>query len=114
MARTERGCPPHRGLWSHRANPALKYPWQLVDGAHPDEKELKKRDTWQKLFMPQGAMLAGRVDTNHWLTFGCRQVLPVLAGPDEVLMAGAGVETAVRYGVFTRLPPTNQRPRPNR
>jgi hypothetical protein len=29
-------------------------------------------------FMPQGAILAARVDTEHWLTAGTAAVLPVL------------------------------------
>ena len=63
--------PPAEAVWSHKAAPGLKYPWQTVDGAHAEEKELKKRDAWLKLFMPQGTLLAARVDTKHWLTFGC-------------------------------------------
>lgn len=89
-------------LWSHKAAPGLKYPWQAVDGAHPEEKELKKRDAWLKLFMPQGALVAARIDTNHWLTFGCPEPLPVMAFRDPILMAAEGVEVPVRLGYFTR------------
>ncbi|MEW6158601.1 MAG: M14 family metallopeptidase, partial [Verrucomicrobiota bacterium] len=58
--------PSAEAIWSHRAMPGLKYPWQIVDGAHPEEKELKKRDAWLRLFMPQGAIVAARVETKHW------------------------------------------------
>lgn len=88
-------------LWAHQPTNKLSYPWQVVEGAHPDEKELKRRDAWQALFMPQGALLAGRVDTNHWLTFGCAEPLPVLADRRSVLMAAEGVEAPIRYGYLT-------------
>jgi hypothetical protein len=88
-------------VWTHQASPMLKYPWQTVEGDHPEEKEMKKRDSWQRLFMPQGAILAARVDTNHWLTFGCTEVLPVLAFKDPVLMAAEGVEAPIRFGYLT-------------
>ncbi len=87
-------------VWNHRAPTELKYPWSMVDGPHQDEKELKRRDAWQSVFMPQGAMLAGRVDTNHWLTCGASTPLPLLVGGQPVLMAATGVEAPVRYGVF--------------
>lgn len=102
--------PPAEAVWAHLATPGLRYPWQIIDGPHPDEKELRKRDSWQSIFMPQGALVAGRVDTNHWLTFGCGQWLPILVGRQPILMAGDGVEAPIRYGYITPLaghPPTN-------
>jgi hypothetical protein len=89
-------------VWSHQTRPGLKYPWQAIGGDHPEEKELKKRDAWQKLFMPQGALVASRVDTNHWLTLGCGEMLPVLVFNDAVLMAAEGVETPIRLGYLTK------------
>jgi hypothetical protein len=94
-------------VWAHRATPTLSYPWAMIDGAHPDEKELKRRDAWQTLFMPQGAMLASRVDTNHWLTCGASTPLPLLAGNQPVFMAATGIEAPVRYGVFTPAAPAS-------
>lgn len=85
-------------LWSYQPPMKLDYPWQAVGGAHPEEKELKKRDAWQAIFMPQGAMLAGRVDTNSWLSFGCAEPMPLLATRGSLLMAGEGVEAPIRYG----------------
>jgi len=93
--------PGPEAIWSHRATPTLQYPWQAVDGEHPEEKELKKRDAWQRLFMPQGAIVASRIDTNHWLTFGCDEPLPILVGRDPILMAAEGVEAPIRYGYLT-------------
>jgi hypothetical protein len=97
LARDPRPVPAEL-LWAHQPTNRLQYPWQAVGGAHPEEKELRRRDAWQALFMPQGALLAGRVDTNSWLTFGCREPLPVLADRRSVLMAAEGVEAPIRYG----------------
>jgi hypothetical protein len=96
-----RWLPPSERIWSHQASADVKYPWQMTDGPLPDEKELKKRDAWQRIFMPQGALLASRVDTESWLTFGCGEVLPVLALGQTVLMSAEGVETPLRYGIYT-------------
>src|SRR5262249_6864944 len=89
-------------VWSHKATPGLKYPWPSVEGAHAEEKELKKRDAWLKLFMLQGVLVAMRVDAKHWLTFGCEEPLPVLAFGDPVLMAAEGVEVPVRLGYLSK------------
>lgn len=94
--------PAAEAIWAHQAAPGLKYPWPTVDGAHPEEKELKKRDAWLKLFTPQGVLVAARVDPKHWLTFGCEEPLPVLAFREPVLMAAQGVEAPVRLGYLTK------------
>ncbi len=94
--------PKAEDLWSHLTQPGLTYPWPMTNAAFPDEKELKRRDAWQQIFMPQGAMVAGRVDTNHWLTFGCDEILPVLAAGGPVLMVGSGAQAVIRYGVLSR------------
>lgn len=94
--------PKPEDLWSHLAQPGLPYPWPMTNAAFPDEKELKRRDAWQQLFLPQGAMLASRVDTNHWLTFGCEETLPVLVAEGPVLMVASGAQAVIRYGVLSR------------
>lgn len=99
--------PPLDEIWRHVAKPDLEYPWQTVKGAHPDEKELRKREAWQSLFMPQGAFLAARVDTDHWLTAGCGEMLPILADTQPILMAAEGVEAPVRYGHWVAARPAN-------
>lgn len=95
--------PASESIWAHKPGTALQYPWQTLEGGHPEEKELKKRDGWQALFMPQGAIVAGRADTNHWITFGCGELLPVMVGRQPVLMSGDGVEAPVRLGYLTAL-----------
>jgi hypothetical protein len=97
-------------VWTHQPATRIDYPWQLADGPQPDEKELRKRDSWQSLFMPQGAFLAARCDTNHWLTTGCGEWLPVLVGARNVLMAADGVEAPIRYGYLVDAPKTNPPP----
>ena len=92
---------PAEALWANEPPTRLAYPWQAVAGGRPDEKELKKRDAWQALFMPRGALLAARVDTNSWLAFGCAEPLPVLANRNSILMAADGVEAPIRYGFLS-------------
>ncbi len=85
--------------WSHMIPERLSYPWQEAgEEKDPPLDELRRRDRWQETFMPQGAILAGRVDPEHWLTFGCRGPLPILFGSGPVLMAGVEVEAPVRFG----------------
>jgi hypothetical protein len=104
--------PPVEAVWTHKASSTLQYPWQAIEGGHPEEKELKRRDAWQALFMPRGTMLASRIDTNHWLTAGCIEPLPVLVGYQPILMAADDVEAPIRYGFFVpaEKPPTNSPP----
>ncbi len=93
-------------VWSHVAPLNLEYPWPGRGGKPaPGKEELEKQDSWQKLFMPQGAFLAGRTDPEHWLTMGCGDVLPILAGRGvgrlPVLMAAEGVTAPIRFGVYS-------------
>lgn len=57
----------------------LAYPWSDAPKRLKID-ELEKREKWQKLFMPSGAMVAGRTDQLHWLTFGVQPTLPLLYG----------------------------------
>ncbi len=89
-------------VWAKTVATASKFPWpEAVAGENAKEDTLKKRDAWNKLFMPQGAVLAARIDIKHWLTFGTTEMLPVLAGEQAVLMSADEVETPARFGVFT-------------
>ena len=82
---------------SQSINFDISYPWDT--GANALSKdELEKRDKWQSLFMPSGAMVAGRTDQKHWLTFGSIDVLPVLYGNYPILMTSDNAEAAVRIG----------------
>ena len=39
--------------------------------------------------MPSGAIVAARVDTSHWLTFGTENTMPVLYSNFPILMTGS-------------------------
>jgi hypothetical protein len=90
------------------------YPWQLGDeGDKPSDDEAKRRDGWRSLFMPQGAVLATRVDDRSWLTSGCADELPVMYDTDVVLVCGSAAEAPLRVGVYSPLPPgTNEDAKP--
>tara|TARA_B100000579_G_scaffold325372_1_gene275162 strand:- start:922 stop:3762 length:2841 start_codon:yes stop_codon:yes gene_type:complete len=73
----------------------INYPWENEDKISAD---LKKRDKWQSILMPSGAMVAGRIDHEHWLTFGTIDVLPVLYSNYPILMTSDNAQAAVRIG----------------
>jgi hypothetical protein len=94
--------PDSAAIWAHEAPAAIDYPWSsLAESSRPDLEERKRQDSWQRMFMPRGAFLAGRTDPEHWLTLGADEVLPVLSASSWALMAGSTVEAPVRFGVFT-------------
>lgn len=82
----------------------VEYPWTMDDGDKASDEELKRRDQWRRIFAPQGAVVAGRVDDRHWLTSGCGEILPVLYGGRTVLMAPTGVQSPIRIGTFVVAP----------
>lgn len=91
-------------LWSHQAPESVDFPWPAERPSRPSKEELERRDAWQRSFMPSGAIVAGRVDNEHWLTFGTGGVLPLLTGRQPVLMAAPPVEAPVRFGVYRPQP----------
>jgi len=93
--------PDSEATWGHGASTAPEYPWQASEATLPDADERKRRDAWQQLFMPSGALVATRVDRHHWLTAGAGEQLTVLFGRSPVLMAKPPVEAPLRVGVFT-------------
>jgi hypothetical protein len=90
-------------VMQHNINTALSYPWD--DASKPLKKEvLEKREKWQKRFMPSGAIVAGRVDQKHWLSFGVDANLPLLYSNQPVLMSADESNAVVRVGVFNPIP----------
>ena len=79
----------------------LSYPWEESE-TRIDSETLKKRDNWQSLFMPSGAFVAGRVDTEHWLTFGTIDTLPLLYSDFPVLMAKSNENAVIRIGELSK------------
>jgi hypothetical protein len=94
---------------------AVEFPWDGSTGEKPSDDEVKRRDEWRQIFMPQGAVLAGRTDDRSWLTSGANDAagyVPVLFGSGTVLVSPAG-QAPVRLGVFSPLPPAPPTPKAN-
>jgi len=89
------------GALNNKVDLDINYPWENAEKISVD---LKKRDKWQSIFMPSGAMVAGRTDQKHWLTFGSIDTLPVLYGNYPILMTSDNAQAAVRIGELTNDP----------
>lgn len=99
------GMPAAEEIWAHAPRPGYQPPWAEAAGPSAGEgtrpgalEEARRQDEWQKMFMPQGTILAGRVDREHWLTFGSGPFVPILFGDHPVLMSANPVEAPVRLG----------------
>jgi hypothetical protein len=84
---------------AHRVNADIAYPWDQGSKALSTD-ELKRRDAWQSRFMPSGAMVAGRVDRLHWMTFGTPETLPLLYSEQPPLMTKGRQQSVVRVGAL--------------
>ncbi len=87
-------------LSASKLNTALSYPWDGQPEEALDKDALEQRNKWQKLFMPAGAMAAGSVDQEHWLTFGVNEQLPLLYRNQTVLVTPQSAESVVSVGVY--------------
>ncbi len=89
-------------VWSFSPPTEVIYPWLIGES---DDKakddELKRRDSWRDIFMPIGALLAGRVDDRSWLTAGCGDYVPLIYAGKTILLAPPTVEAPVRLGFFS-------------
>ena len=84
---------------AHTLDTDYRYPW--ADLPKPQsEEELKRRDNWLKLFMPSGAIVAGRTDQLHWLTVGTNDILPLMYSSQPLLMSDSRSQAVVRAGVY--------------
>jgi hypothetical protein len=81
----------------NKVDTEIKYPWELSDVNYSKE-QLEMRDKWQSTLMPSGAIVSARADTEHWLTFGAEDVVPVLYGNYPILMTGGNSQAALRIG----------------
>jgi len=100
-SRSERAA--STSVYTNAVPSSIDYPWSGVTDL-PSEDELKRRDRFQRVFMPQGAILAARVDDRHWLTVGVDDALPVLFTGGTTLMAKRPAQAPVRFGVFVEAP----------
>jgi hypothetical protein len=91
-------------VWSHVPPAGVEYPWVIKEENKPSEEELKRRDAWRAIFMPQGAILAGRVDDRSWLTSGCGAYVPIVFQGDTVMLTPVGIEAPVRLGAIEPSP----------
>ncbi len=60
------------------------------------DDELKRLDEWQRIFSPQGTIVASELDREHWLCFGLGERLPVLLSGQSAYMSKHPVATPVR------------------
>ncbi|MFW5927129.1 MAG: hypothetical protein ACOCSR_03680, partial [Wenzhouxiangella sp.] len=88
------------GIWSHEAPDSAEYPWAGIEESLPAADQRKRRDAWAKQFMPSGALVAARADTDHWLTAGTGEFLTVLFSNSPVLMSKPPVQAPLRIGVY--------------
>ena len=88
---------------AHHVSDVVDYPWEQGAKALSGD-ELKRREAWQKRFMPSGAMVAGQVDTLHWMSFGSPEMLPLLYENQPALMTKGSQQAVVRVGVMTKDP----------
>ena len=61
-----------------------------------DIDALKRADEWQRLFGPRGSFLLGLLETEHWLSFGLSDKLPVMFSGSGAFMSKYPVATPVR------------------
>lgn len=88
-------------LWSATPKATGDDPLGDFDAPKQGKDELEREDRWRSIFMPQGAIVAGRTDDKHWLTFGAGGFVPVIFGNDPILMTTGGAAAAVRVGVWS-------------
>lgn len=100
-------------VWAFSPPTEVIYPWLIGESEDKaKEDELKRRDSWRAIFMPAGALLAGRVDDRSWLTAGCGDYLPLMYSGKIVLLAPPTVQAPVRLGVFNLAPIKPAEPAP--
>jgi hypothetical protein len=96
----EQPLPAGELIWGNAATPGTGYPWMQDEEEAVDAEERRRRDAWQAMLMPSGALVATRVDPTHWLAAGTGRMLPVLYSNSPVLMASPPVESPFRIGVY--------------
>ncbi len=92
--------------WSFTPPAEMTYPWMIGESDDkPSDDEVKRRDAWRAIFMPQGTVLAARIDDRSWLTAGCGDYVPVMYAGSVVLAAPPSVQVPARLGYFSPAPP---------
>jgi len=65
-------------------------------GGDEAKKEAERQDAWKRRFAPKGAVLRGLVNSDSWLTYGCRNELPVILAGDFAFVSRFPAVTPVR------------------
>ncbi len=91
--------PGSEATWGYAADGALDWPWDGQDDL-PGAEERERRDQWQRKFMPSGALVGLRADSEHWLNAGGNEFLTALFSNSPVMMSKLPVETPLRVGVY--------------
>jgi hypothetical protein len=92
--------PEREVIWDHAADGGLVWPWDELDDL-PKADERKRRDKWQSMFMPSGALVALRADNRHWLNAGGNDYLTALFSNSPIMMSRLPVETPLRVGIYS-------------
>jgi hypothetical protein len=92
--------PAAEAIWGHGTDGDLAWPW-AENGSLPAADERKRRDQWQRMFMPSGALVALRADHEHWLNAGGNDYLTALFSNSPIMMANLPVQAPLRVGVYS-------------
>ncbi len=96
----EQPLPSRDVIWAHTAEGEIDWPWSNGPSL-PSADERKRRDQWQGLFMPSGALVGLRADTGHWLNAGGQEFLTALFSNSPIMMSKLPVDTPFRVGVYS-------------
>ena len=66
-------------------------------GGKVDSDALEREDAWNRIFSPQGTIVASTLDPEHWLCFGLGERLPVLLSGSNALMSMHPIATPARF-----------------
>jgi hypothetical protein len=69
----------------------------------PDKEAAERDDIWRRTFSPMGVFLRGLVNLDSWLTFGCRNELPVLFWGDFAFLTKPPAQAPIRLAPKDRL-----------
>lgn len=83
--------------------PTERWPATMPAEASEAERVARAQDEWRRVFSPVGAIARGEVNREHWLTFGCGELLPVFVEGSSVLLAKSPVEAPVRLAPVAQL-----------
>ncbi|WP_298632580.1 M14 family metallopeptidase [uncultured Umboniibacter sp.] len=84
---------------SHTLPTDVVAPW-VRNVSYPPVSEIVERDRWNSRFMPRGSFVTGRVDADHWLSFGAIAEMPLLYSSATLMMPSGSAEAVIRAGHY--------------